>query len=104
MVTHREISPNGREKISVSPPERLQDVQRLAEENESLRRRIIELELEKKLGIDSTPRDVDGNSEKATADFGLLCAEDEIALRMFQAQDQPLLPPVQSGMPEIFNL
>ena len=49
MVTHREISPNGREKISVLPPERLQDVQRLAEENESLRRRIIELELEKKL-------------------------------------------------------
>ena len=80
------------------PPERLQDVQRLAEENESLRRRIIELELEKKLGM-TQRTDMLRNGECATADFGLLCAEDEIALRMFQAQDQPLLPPVQSGMP-----
>jgi len=70
MVTHRSISPSGRANVSVSPPSRRHEAQqRLEEENQSLRRKINELELEKHLG-------------------------DEIALRLFQAQDTPLLPPV----------
>jgi hypothetical protein len=72
MVVNRTLSPIGRFEVSVSPPAKRLSPRRLEKENEILRRKVHELELEKSLG-------------------------DEIALQMFQAGDAPLLPPVKTG-------
>ena len=51
MPTNRSIDAHGRERWSVSPPRQERDARQLEAENERLRRQIIELQLEKKLGL-----------------------------------------------------
>jgi len=50
MPVFRSHDSSGRERISVSPPRREIDARRLEAENERLRRKIIDMQLEKKLG------------------------------------------------------